>query len=92
MNNNIQWFNLSFICYQENNSTYLEEYISQLVFYFNQNKIYLSSNKRRLIRQHFLNLSKQCQNLNDFKLAKTIVEELADNAYKLPDSKLFQLF
>ncbi|UJR16564.1 hypothetical protein I4U23_003465 [Adineta vaga] len=85
--NSRQWFQLKPVCNNHDNSTIIESRLHKLVVTFNQNKIYLSSEERRSLRQHFLCLAQQCQTQEDFKSASMIMENLADNTYKLPEPK-----
>ncbi|CAF0985691.1 unnamed protein product [Adineta ricciae] len=85
INNTIHWTQLKSLCSNQNNTTSVQTRLQKLIFDFGQHKIHLTSQQRRSLRQHFLCLAQQCQVNKDLISATSIIENLADSAYKLPE-------
>lgn len=65
------------------------QYLQELNAEFEISKSQLSPNDRRSIRQRFLNLAHQCKQNNVSTAVVSLANRLADQAYKLPERKLF---
>ncbi len=76
------------ILYDNNeNKTNAEEYLTKLIADFDVSKGDLSPSDRHLMRQHFLTLAEQYQKHNNSERVVSLVQILADHAYKLPECK-----
>jgi predicted O-linked N-acetylglucosamine transferase (SPINDLY family) len=75
------------LCSKQTGFAMRQKRLEKLVVAFDQIKVRLSPKRRRWFRDRFLCLAQQCKARQDLKSAETIIEQLANNAYKLPECK-----
>ena len=59
--------------------------LTKILIKFEVSKSQLSSGERSLMRQHFLDLTQQCEKQKNSKQVVLLAKRLADHAYKLPE-------
>jgi hypothetical protein len=84
-NDSIELTNVEMLCHINQTMTNIEQQLTNLLAKFEIKKSQFSSNDRRLLRQYFIHLAKQCQNRNATKEIVSLAGQLADHAYKLPE-------
>lgn len=84
-NHTFESTNLQMLCNGSQNMKSIEKDLNDSFARFEINKSNFSSNIRRLWRQHFSGLAKECQKQNASQEIVSFAIKLADHAYKLPE-------
>jgi hypothetical protein len=69
----------------------IEQQLRNVLINFEISKSQLSSTTRLSMRQHFSHLAEQCRKQNGTKKVVSLVMQLADHAYKLPERKMIKM-
>jgi hypothetical protein len=90
-NTSIQLIDLEMLCDNKTTMENIEEQLTNVLINFEISKSQLSSTTRLSMRQRFSHLAEQCRKQNGTKEVVSLVMQLADHAYKLPERKMIKM-
>lgn len=86
----MEFNDLDLLCENNRNMTSIEEYLTNVLVKFKINKSRFSAADRISLRKRFSHLIQQCHRRNAAKNVISLVMQLADHAYKLPECMLYK--